>query len=207
MSPLRRLITLGCAGLFGAILIFLSPGKMLLAVGGTGLALSIFRQPRLGLLLFAFFATAVPFSTVQLGIRITLSEAMLAFACLGTGWHLILGRKTWSPGLTERRLLRLMGFSVLPFVVGQLTVLAEGNGPVNWLRWLLNLTNDAWYGRSSAPRQHLDLAVLRAVEQGVWRVRATNTGISAAVDPAGRIVAPTPLFVAARHEAALHPPP
>jgi apolipoprotein N-acyltransferase len=62
---------------------------------------------------------------------------------------------------------------------------------------LVNLSNDAWYGRSSAPRQHLDLAVLRAVEQGVWLIRATNTGISAAVDPAGRVIGPTALFVAA----------
>lgn len=60
---------------------------------------------------------------------------------------------------------------------------------------LVNISNDAWFGRSSAPRQHLDLGLLRAVEQGRWMARATNTGISAFVDPVGRIVAQGGLFV------------
>ncbi|WP_285904853.1 apolipoprotein N-acyltransferase [Pseudodesulfovibrio pelocollis] len=54
---------------------------------------------------------------------------------------------------------------------------------------LLNLSNDAWFGDTSAPRQHLNLTVLRAVEQGRWLVRCTNTGISAFIDPVGRIAA------------------
>ena len=52
---------------------------------------------------------------------------------------------------------------------------------------LVNISNDAWFGLSSAPEQHLQLSALRAVEQGRWLVRGTNTGISAFVDPAGRI--------------------
>ncbi|MDR0466242.1 MAG: apolipoprotein N-acyltransferase [Deltaproteobacteria bacterium] len=52
---------------------------------------------------------------------------------------------------------------------------------------LLNISNDAWFGLTSAPEQHLHLSVLRAVEQGRWLIRATNTGISAFVDPTGRI--------------------
>jgi apolipoprotein N-acyltransferase len=52
---------------------------------------------------------------------------------------------------------------------------------------LLNISNDAWFGLTSAPEQHLQLSVLRAVEQGRWLIRATNTGFSAFVDPAGRI--------------------
>jgi apolipoprotein N-acyltransferase len=59
---------------------------------------------------------------------------------------------------------------------------------------LINLSNDAWFGRSAAPRQHLDLAALRAVEQGRYLVRCTNTGISAVIDPRGRITNQTPLF-------------
>jgi apolipoprotein N-acyltransferase len=54
---------------------------------------------------------------------------------------------------------------------------------------LTTLTNDGWYGYSWAPRQHLAQAVLRAVETRRWLVRAALTGISAAVDPAGRVVA------------------
>ncbi len=61
---------------------------------------------------------------------------------------------------------------------------------------LVNISNDAWFGRSAAAEQHLHLGLLRAVEQGRWLARATNTGISAFVDPAGRIVASGNLFTA-----------
>jgi apolipoprotein N-acyltransferase len=59
---------------------------------------------------------------------------------------------------------------------------------------LLNLTNDAWYGRSSAPYQHFAITVARAVENRRALVRSANTGISGFVDPVGRVVAATPLF-------------
>lgn len=52
---------------------------------------------------------------------------------------------------------------------------------------LVNLSNDAWFGDTSAPRQHLGLARLRSVEQARWIVRCTNTGITCAIDPLGRI--------------------
>ena len=54
---------------------------------------------------------------------------------------------------------------------------------------LVNISNDAWFGNTSAPAQHLYLAVMRAVEQGRWLARCTNTGISAFIDPVGRIAA------------------
>ena len=53
---------------------------------------------------------------------------------------------------------------------------------------LVNISNDGWFGDSSAPEQHLQLAVLRAVEQGRWLLRSTNTGISAVIDHRGRVV-------------------
>ncbi len=61
-------------------------------------------------------------------------------------------------------------------------------------RLLVNITNDAWYGRSSAPYQHLSMAVFRAVENRVPLVRAANTGITAIIDSKGRIRSSTPLF-------------
>ncbi len=60
---------------------------------------------------------------------------------------------------------------------------------------LVNITNDAWYGRSSAPFQHFSMAVFRAVENRRPLVRAANTGISGFIDAAGRVSGTTPLFV------------
>ena len=59
---------------------------------------------------------------------------------------------------------------------------------------LLNITNDAWYGRSSAPYQHFSMAVFRAVENRRALIRSANTGISGFIDPAGRVIAATRLF-------------
>ncbi len=53
---------------------------------------------------------------------------------------------------------------------------------------LVNISNDGWFGDSSAPEQHLQLGILRAVEQGRFLVRSTNTGISAIVDNFGRFI-------------------
>ncbi len=62
-------------------------------------------------------------------------------------------------------------------------------------RYLVNLTNDAWFGRTAAPFQHVAAVALRAVENRVPIVRAANTGITAVIDPTGQIRQPTDLFV------------
>ncbi|MGE5616008.1 MAG: apolipoprotein N-acyltransferase [Bacillota bacterium] len=59
---------------------------------------------------------------------------------------------------------------------------------------LLNVSNDAWFGRSLAAEQHLQSSQMRALETGRWMVRATNTGVTAAIDEKGRVVAELPVF-------------
>jgi apolipoprotein N-acyltransferase len=59
---------------------------------------------------------------------------------------------------------------------------------------LTTITNDAWFGRSSAAAQHFEQASLRAIEEGRYMVRAANTGISGVVDPYGRVLDRTSLF-------------
>ncbi|MBN1957508.1 MAG: apolipoprotein N-acyltransferase [Desulfuromonadales bacterium] len=63
-------------------------------------------------------------------------------------------------------------------------------------RLLVNLTNDAWFGKSSAPYQHLAMVKFRAIENRIWLARAANTGISALISPSGKIVSDTPVFAA-----------
>jgi apolipoprotein N-acyltransferase len=60
-------------------------------------------------------------------------------------------------------------------------------------RWIVNITNDGWYGRTAGPHQHFDMARARAVEEGLPVVRVANTGISGTIDPLGRVIAALPL--------------
>jgi apolipoprotein N-acyltransferase len=60
---------------------------------------------------------------------------------------------------------------------------------------LVNISNDGWYGDTSAPWQHLDMARMRAIENHRWLLRDTNTGVTAAIDPDGRIIVSAPRHI------------
>ena len=62
--------------------------------------------------------------------------------------------------------------------------------------YLVNVTNDGWFGNSIEPHQHLQIARMRALETGRFLLRATNTGVTAVVAPDGSIISQLPLFKA-----------
>jgi apolipoprotein N-acyltransferase len=59
---------------------------------------------------------------------------------------------------------------------------------------LTTITNDAWFGPTSAPYQHFEQASMRAIEEGRYLVRSANTGVSGIVDPYGRVIARSGIF-------------
>jgi apolipoprotein N-acyltransferase len=105
----------------------------------------------------------------------------------------------FDPGQMGHKILRLThGVSTTPFAV---FICYESIFPqiarqqtLAGAQFLINTTNDGWFGTTSAPAQHLSMAVLRAVENGRAVVRAANTGISCLIDPRGAIDQPTVLF-------------
>ncbi|HEX2216768.1 MAG TPA: apolipoprotein N-acyltransferase [Xanthobacteraceae bacterium] len=99
----------------------------------------------------------------------------------------------FTPG-DRRRLLTMPGApAAVPLICYEIifpgAVAPKGERPA----WLLNLTNDGWFGSSTGPYQHFQQARVRAIEEGIPLVRAANTGISAVVDPLGRVVKSLPL--------------
>jgi apolipoprotein N-acyltransferase len=94
----------------------------------------------------------------------------------------------------RRRLIAIPGAPVaLPLICYEIIfpgdVVPRGQRP----GWIVNVTNDGWFGISTGPYQHLQQARIRAIEEGLPVVRAANTGISAVIDPLGRIVNSLPL--------------
>jgi len=100
-----------------------------------------------------------------------------------------IGRGSFEEGLSRVTvdLPRLPSFS--PIICYEVIFPAAVTGPGARPRWLLNVTNDAWFGLSSGPYQHLASARLRAVEEGLPMIRAANTGVSAVIDAYGRVLA------------------
>ncbi|MEV8465406.1 apolipoprotein N-acyltransferase [Fluviibacterium sp. DFM31] len=95
---------------------------------------------------------------------------------------------------------------VLPLICYEAIFPRHGFAPGPRADWIVQVTNDAWFGEFAGPQQHLAQARMRAVEQGVPLVRAANTGISAVIGPAGQMLAEIPLGVAGVIDVALPAP-
>jgi apolipoprotein N-acyltransferase len=92
------------------------------------------------------------------------------------------------------RTLRLPGLPpVGPLICYEVIFPGQVTDRADRPEWLLNLTNDGWYGISTGPYQHFASARLRAVEEGLPVIRVANTGISGAIDAHGRVRAQTAL--------------
>lgn len=95
-------------------------------------------------------------------------------------------------GFTAGQGVATQSLSALPSFSGLVCyeVLFPGRSALNDPRphWIVNATNDGWYGDSPGPYQHLTQTIYRAVEEGLPLARAANTGISALIDPYGRII-------------------
>jgi len=96
--------------------------------------------------------------------------------------------------------------TALPLICYEAVFPQDVNGAPTRPDMLLHITNDAWFGTRAGPQQHLQQARLRAIEQGLPLVRAANTGISAMIDPAGRVIASIPLGRAGFTDVALPSP-
>ncbi|MBK20585.1 MAG: apolipoprotein N-acyltransferase [Rhodospirillaceae bacterium] len=116
------------------------------------------------------------------------------------------GRTDFSPGPGPRtiKLMNIPSFSPLICyeVIFQDGIIGPGERP----KWLLNITNDAWFGTSSGPFQHFAMARFRSVEQGLPLIRAANTGISAVIDPYGRVIRKLSLNTRGKIDSALPSP-
>ncbi|MGV6393597.1 O-antigen ligase family protein [Pseudomonas caspiana] len=140
--PLAAPVGMLFALLFGVLILLLPPLKVIAAMIGVVAIATVIRKPMRGLLLFGVLAAFLPYSTVNIGFRTTVSEALLMLVWAAYLAHRMFSNLAPLPPLlrTERWLIALMLYSALPFVVGQLTITALGNGPINWIRWLFNLS-------------------------------------------------------------------
>jgi apolipoprotein N-acyltransferase len=111
----------------------------------------------------------------------------------------------FSPGLAEQPLLQVGEHQVGVSICYEDVFPGEVREALPEAAYLINVSNDAWFGDSLAPHQHLEFARLRALENGRALVRATNTGISAIIDHRGRVIGAIPSFVRASSSAEIQP--
>jgi len=97
------------------------------------------------------------------------------------------------PGERRRAINVPRAPQMLPFICYEIIFPGEAMPRGERPGWMVNVTNDGWFGISSGPYQHLQQARVRSIELGLPLVRAANTGISAVIDPLGRVIKSLPL--------------
>ena len=132
--------------------------------------------------------SADKFHLVPLGEYVPLSEILGGFVDKLTSGA---GNFSAGPGPTTVHVDGLPPFS--PLICYEVIFPGAVLDPADRPAWLLNITNDGWFGNSPGPYQHLASARFRAIEEGLPLARAANTGISAMIDPYGRVVDALPL--------------
>ena len=104
---------------------------------------------------------------------------------------------SFSPGPERQEPLRAGGYRVAPFICYEVVYPDLVAQSANNADLLITISNDSWFGNSIGPLQHLQMAQMRALENGRYMIRATNNGVSAIIDHRGRIIAKTAQFVPA----------
>jgi len=102
----------------------------------------------------------------------------------------------FTPGRTDQPLLKAGGYHFITSICYEDAFGDAGIIGLPDAAYLVNVTNDGWFGDSIEPHQHLQIARMRAMETGRFLLRSTNTGVTAVVAPDGRIVSQAPLFKA-----------
>lgn len=100
----------------------------------------------------------------------------------------------FTPGPADQHLLKAAGVKLGASICYEDAFGEETIHALPEAQLLVNVSNDAWFGDSMAPHQHLQMARMRSLETGRWMLRATNNGISALIDDQGRVVERSPQF-------------
>jgi apolipoprotein N-acyltransferase len=111
----------------------------------------------------------------------------------------------FAPGRADPPPLNLVGVAVAPTICYEDAFGAQQRVFFPEAELLVNVSNDAWFGDTRAPHQHLQIARMRAMETGRWMLRATNNGVTAVIDPRGRVVERSRQFVPEVIEAEVPP--
>ncbi|MCO7513300.1 apolipoprotein N-acyltransferase [Pseudomonas guariconensis] len=97
-------------------------------------------------------------------------------------------------GPANQSLLHAKGYQIAPYICYEVVYPEFAASLAARSDLLLTISNDTWFGKSIGPLQHLQMAQMRALEAGRWMIRATNNGVTALIDPFGRITAQVPQF-------------